>query len=321
MISALQTVFPGRSNLRRLARSVWQRIGGTAQIPVRDDWSIGIYQGKSPFHLAPSDMAHNPVLTAKDVKDITAAYVADPFMIRIDGTWYLFFEILNQMSERGEIGLATSKDALTWTYQRRVLAEPFHLSYPYVFESQGEFFMVPETFQTDTIRLYKADSFPFQWSFVSTLIIGKDLVDPSIAHYRDKWWLFASSGIHPFRAENLHLFYADDLLGTWQEHHKSPVIRGNMKIARPGGRVINYEDKLFRYAQDCAQTYGRQVGAFEITDLTQDRYSERAVSEEPIVKPAKHGWNQMGMHHIDPHPLADGTWIACVDGWRWIEST
>jgi hypothetical protein len=29
----------------------------------------------------------------------------------------------------------------------------------------------------------------------------------------------------------------------------------------------------------------------------------------------------LGMHHIDPHMLADGQWIACVDGLGLVEST
>jgi len=28
------------------------------------------------------------------------------------------------------------------------------------------------------------------------------------------------------------------------------------------------------------------------------------------------GWNAGGMHHVDPLPLADGRWLAAVDGWR-----
>jgi len=260
-----------------------------------------------------------PVLTRHDIVDVPAECVADPFMIRIANTWYMLFEIINLESKKGEIGLATSQDGLKWDYKQVVLNEPFHLSYPYTFEWQGEIWMVPETQKTKSIRLYKADSFPLHWSFVTTLVTGKAYGDPSLVRFREKWWLFASSRSENFRpAENLHLFVADDLTGPWHEHPCSPVVRGNAKIARPGGRIISFQDRLFRYAQDCAQTYGRQVRACEITELTPDRYAERMVSEEPIVKLTKSGWNQTGMHHIDPHQLPDGSWLACVDGKRWV---
>jgi hypothetical protein len=41
--------------------------------------------------------------------------------------------------QEGEIGLATSEDGLKWDYKQVVLNEPFHLSYPYVFEWQVRF--------------------------------------------------------------------------------------------------------------------------------------------------------------------------------------
>src|SRR5947209_16965634 len=81
-------------------------------------WSIGIYAGKSPLHLAPAAGAANPVLSAASITDVPARFVADPFMLRMDGLWHLFFEVMNNASDRGEIGLATSADGLTWQYQK-----------------------------------------------------------------------------------------------------------------------------------------------------------------------------------------------------------
>jgi hypothetical protein len=75
-------------------------------------WSIGVYCGTSPFELAPPDGGRNPVLTRESVNDVTARFVADPFMVRRSGVWYMFFEVLNDKTEKGEIGLATSRDGL-----------------------------------------------------------------------------------------------------------------------------------------------------------------------------------------------------------------
>lgn len=54
-------------------------------------------------------------------------------MVCQDGRWYMFFEVMNQDSDRGEIGLALSDDGIHWEYSQIVLVEPFHLSYPHVF--------------------------------------------------------------------------------------------------------------------------------------------------------------------------------------------
>ena len=81
-------------------------------------WSIGIYSGESPFDLRPMAEACNPVLTRDDVRDVPARFVADPFMISSEGVWYMFFEVMNDLTDKGEIALATSVDCVNWDYHR-----------------------------------------------------------------------------------------------------------------------------------------------------------------------------------------------------------
>ena len=62
---------------------------------VYSQWSIGLYEGYSIYELdAPNDIS-NPILTQKDVNDIDAEFVADPFFIIKDNKYYTFFEIMN----------------------------------------------------------------------------------------------------------------------------------------------------------------------------------------------------------------------------------
>lgn len=279
-----------------------------------DLWSIGIYVGESPIRLAPPQNLQNPVLTRDHVSDVPAVFVADPFLLQARGAWYMFFEVLNWQAEKGEIGLATSEDGWNWTYQRIVLSEPFHLSYPYVFEWADNFYMIPECHQTSSIRLYRALQFPTQWSLEATLLRGPCFADPSIFRLHNKWWLFVETNPDQ-KHDTLRLFYANDLRGPWFEHPKGPVIEANARVARPGGRVLALGDTVIRYAQDCYPRYGTRLRAFEITDLTTTRYHEREVEESPILSPSGAGWNACGMHHVDPHRIADGKWIASVDGW------
>jgi hypothetical protein len=158
----------------------------------QDNWSVGIYVGETPFAFHEPDFVRNPVLTVLDVDDAPARFLADPFLIREGDLWYMFFEIYRWDTEQGDLSVATSKDLRNWNYEGIVLDEPFHLSYPYVFEWQGDYYMIPESFEANSVRLYRAESFPFQWSYVATLIEGKDFLDNSLAYYNDKWWLFTS---------------------------------------------------------------------------------------------------------------------------------
>ncbi len=274
-------------------------------------WSIGIYSGDSPYNFKPSDSVSNPILTPKDVKDVCADFVADPFMVREGSRWYMFFEVMNAKTSQGDIGLAASEDGMQWIYEQVVLDEPFHLSYPYIFKWNEEYYMIPESSKANSVRLYKAVDFPVKWNFAGSLLSG-NYVDPCIFRYDNIWWLFVCLTTH----DTLKLFYADELTGPWSEHPKSPIISGNANIARPGGRVLVRNDFIIRYAQDCKPTYGKLLRAFEIILLTKSDYEEREAKENPILKAEGFGWNRHGMHNIDPYEINENEWIACVDGYK-----
>lgn len=276
-------------------------------------WSIGLYSGASPLALGPDDAIRNPILAREAVTDVSAAFVADPFLFHREQSWYLFFEVLNRQNRRGEIGLATSPDLATWRYQRIVLREPFHLSYPQVFGWQGEIYMVPETHQTKTIRLYRADPFPDRWSLVHTLISGRPFADTTLFRHADRWWLFTETN-PDVKHDTLRLYFADDLFGRWTEHPASPIVHGDPCNARPAGSVTSNDGTLIRYAQICAPRYGLGVNAFEISQLTDVAYQERPIGSQPFLAGTGGGWNEARMHHVNAHRLESGRWIAAVDG-------
>lgn len=277
-------------------------------------WSIGIYAGKSPFKFAPCDPIRrkiNPVLAAKDITDRKAEFVADPFMVKEHSAWHMFFEIMDEASHKGVIGLALSDDCLQWRYKQVVLEEPFHLSYPYVFAWEGEYYMVPDSGGTRSVRLYKAVDFPVKWSFIANLLEGKDFADPSPFYYKGLWWLFVSEKTNDI----LRLYYSSALSRGWSEHPKSPIVKNDLRVARPAGRVLVYNDRIVRYAQDDYFRYGHRVFAFEITELSVSDYAEEERGGGAILKPNAFGWNNKGMHQIDPHQIGQNKWIACVDGY------
>ncbi len=277
---------------------------------VRGKWSIGIFSGATALDITDDPRVHNPVLTAGDVTDVTANFVADPFMVRGASGWTMFFEVDTVRPEGniGKIGMASSDDGLSWTYRRIVLEAPFHLSYPYVFKADGTYYMIPETRAVRCVHLYRAVDFPEQWEHVQTLLKGKRYADASIFRHHGRWWLFTDSG-----HTTLRLFGADDLQGRWKEHPKSPILKRDLSNARPGGRVVATDDGLIRYAQDCYPHYGNKVWAYRITELTEKTYREEKVPT-PVLQPGDRQWNRSGMHTVDPHRLDDDRWMACVDG-------
>jgi len=277
----------------------------------RETWSIGIYGGTSPLRLAPPAGHDNPVLSHEDVTDLEASFVADPFIAREGDRWYMLFEVFDEAASKGAIGLAVSEDGLRWAYRGAVLREDYHLSYPYLFKWQGDYYMIPETLAAKCIRLYRATRFPTDWCCVGTLLEERG-ADPSILRRHGFWWLFTCPT--PYRHHTLRLHFAETLQGPWHEHPGSPLVAENPRRARPAGRLTLWGDRAFRFAQDCTPCYGTAVRAFEITELSPTCYREREVPESPLLGPAGSGWNGSGMHHLDPCRTRDGRWIACVDG-------
>jgi hypothetical protein len=287
---------------------------GRVRVTYRTEWSIGIYTGTSPLALKPaSHDAECPALTAADVTDVKASFVADPFLFRSNGTWYLFCEVFNTLSNRGQIGLASSKDGKHFTYERIILSEPFHVSYPYVFAWDDNVYMVPESAAGGSVRLYRATGFPYSWSLEAELLKGP-FCDSTLLRYKHTWWIFTC--FEPSRHKDCRLFFASNLAGPYTEHPKSPIVKGDGHFARPGGRFLTDGDGIVRFAQDCKPTYGKSLSALEITELSKTEFAERPLADNPVFTASGRGWNRHGMHHLDAHELADGTWIGAVDGYR-----
>jgi hypothetical protein len=66
-------------------------------------------------------------------------------------------------------------------------------------------------------------------------------------------------------AGELEVWYADSPLGPWEQHAANPVMNGARHLgARSGGRPVVFEGKLYRFGQDCGETYGHKVRGAEL---------------------------------------------------------
>ena len=271
-------------------------------------WTIGIYTGPSPLQLSPPANVKNPVLTAAAVTDLKVDTLAHPFLVVEGSRYYLFFTAKHLATDTGGIGLAESTDGFHWKYRKAVVHEPFVTSHPYVVKWRGDYYMIPEAHTETSVRLYKATRFPDEWKYERDLLTGDHFISATLTHFKDMWWMFT---IRPGN-ETLRLFYAKELTGPWTEHPLSPIVKKDLNTARPGGRPFVLDGALYRFAQDCYPTYGNQVNAFRITDLSPSTYAEQMI-ETPVVKASSSGWNADAMHHVDAHQIGKGRWIAVVD--------
>jgi len=276
------------------------------------EFSIGIITGTTPFDTAASvTNLIKPTLSGADVTGLAGWFVADPFLFKAENRWYMFMEVCDGAKHKGMIGVAQSADGLEWKYDRIVLEQPYHLSFPYVFEWKGQYYMLPEGARGGALRLYISHNFPYDWEEIAVLT-KEDVVDNTLFRHGGRWWLFASS----HDARTLRLFTSDKLTEGWNEHPQSPVIPDNRESARLGGPVFSADGKLYRVAQDCLAKYGDKIRVYEILNLTADQYSEKEIDESPILEGGDVPWAEDGIHQFDPRPLdsSSNRWVAVMDG-------
>lgn len=253
------------SNVGRRMRACWSR---NLQI---EQWILLVKKGPG---LALSPGEFSKIVPPPD------RYWADPHVVRRDGRFYIFVEEYPLATAKGHISVIALNDDGTHEPSRPVLERPYHLSYPSVFEHEGEIYMVPESEANGTIDLYRCVDFPLGWEQVETLMDKVSAVDSTLVHHHGKWWLFANmvdlAGAS--FSEELFIFHSTTLIaGRWTPHRMNPVV-SDARRARPAGPILRNDGQLYRPAQDCSRRYGYGVRLFEITHLSEDDYAEAEVA-------------------------------------------
>lgn len=276
----------------------------TRQLP---RMSIGLLSGDTPWTLTEDPSTASPIITAETVTDCRAAFVADPFAMRVGDVWNLYFEVMNQDTGKGEIGLATSVDLRSWEYGGLVLVEPFHLSYPAVYFVDGEYWMVPESWESGQVRLYRATDFPRGWKLDTVLVDGVSGTDPTLYRHDDGSWSMLLCEAGRRHNETLWRYDSPALRGPWQLAAESPLVHEDASRSRPGGHVFTFADQRYRMAQNCSQRYGEALRSFPLE-------APWTAGGMDVLVPTGAGWRGLGGHHADLHPDVHGGVLAFVDG-------
>lgn len=209
---------------------------------------------------------------------ISGITTADPFIIKDNGTNYLFYEKIKFGRKRGDIFvckiLSDENNNILTVEEKLNLHERFHLSYPNVFFDNGKFYMIPESRQCGEIRLYEFINFPHKPKFLKTLL-KFDGLDTNIIYYDEYYYLFTWSECC------LHIFYSKNLLGEFTKHphvlnFSGRRITGN---GRNGGKFFFIGNNLYFPRQHNINHYGENLQIIKVTKLTTEDYNEELVTE------------------------------------------
>jgi hypothetical protein len=225
---------------------------------------------------------------------------ADPFVVEREGQTYVFVEELFFATKLGAIHCLTLDAEGRVTSNTPLLERPYHLSYPFVFEYQGVWYMIPETNGNRSVEVYRCTHFPDQWVFEKTLLRDVPALDATLLEHGGRWWMFVNliSDQGNSTWDSLYLYYADDPLSeNWTAHPRNPII-ADVRSARPAGRMFLRNGQLMRPSQDSTHRYGYRLRLNRVDMLTVNDYAETCV--ETLTPPrgrniiATHTFNSAG---------------------------
>ena len=231
-------------------------------------------------------------------------FLADPFVVKRDGKHQIFVEDYDCRRGLGAISCIVVNPDDTYEIIDNVLVEPFHLSFPFIFEESGEIFMLPETYEGNDIRLYRCVEFPNKWELDTKLLEGVSATDTMLIKRHGKWFMLTN--MNQFHSEDhlsqLHVFWSDKLRSSeWKSLSPLPVVNSS-RIGRNAGLLSGKNGDWFRVRQRQAfDQYGAGFSIAKITHLDLDGYSEETFAEiEPVFFD-----NLRGTHHM--HGVDDFT--------------
>jgi hypothetical protein len=207
------------------------------------------------------------------------SFWADPFPIERDGRVWILLEVLPFATQCGYLAAVELFADGSHSEAQTIMNTGSHLSYPFIFEWQGELYMLPEAGASREVTLWKCEQFPDRWTKVSTFLIDICFTDATLCEHDGLWWLFLTIGEEDGICLNdeLHLYYATTPLGSWTRHTENPV-KSDARNARPAGNIFYRDGVLYRPAQDCSTGYGKATVLNRIDTLTTESFSETAIA-------------------------------------------
>ena len=223
----------------------------------------------------------------------TARYwKADPFLFTHGNKTYLFCEMLDRKTGKGVIGAARLKNGKCSAF-RVCLDLPQHLSFPCVFEKDGDIFMMPEYGASGEIAVFRAVRFPTRWEKAYTLapFAGYDTV-PVPSCEAPLFYLTTGE-----QYDVLLKFRAGD--AEWQTAAENDPAR------RGAGFVIETQAGLLRPTQNDEGSYGNSLHFNLIDDVTFEGFREHCILRVlPPESPC--GENEISIRLREPSAIRYG---------------
>jgi len=234
-------------------------------------WTIGL--SAPPIHVDSSWFAKGRILRPLPGAD----FLADPFLV--PGTFgrSVLCEWMKSDLGRGVIAKVDIDDGDEIVDIKVVIDRaPYHLSYPYLVQHEGQLYCCPESCHSRSVRLYRLTPRADRVEEEREVISDFAAVDPTLFMHDGRWWLLCTNARDGRSNSDLYAFHSAGLFGPWIQHDANPIVK-DLGTARPAGGVFTVDGVLYRPSQDCSVRYGGGLNLSRIEVLTPSDYRETRV--------------------------------------------
>ncbi len=234
------------------------------------------------------------------IKNLEDRYFADPFVISKNEKNFIFVEDFSYKNNKGSISVIEIDKEENQKIYEKIIDENFHMSFPFVFNFENNYYMIPETSATNSIRLYKCTQFPNKWEYCYDLISNINCADTIIVKCDEYYFLLTSSSYYDDFSSKLDIYFSESPISkTWKPHQSNPIFF-DVKNGRNGG-IIFQKNNTYRVSQNYGinkfgdNQYGREFSINNIKTLNLENFKQSYVT---TIKP-NFKKNLLGTHHMN----------------------
>jgi len=202
---------------------------------------------------------------------------ADPFIVFEKNKYIIFFEEYDIAKRKGYLccGKLNSKNRCLENV-RVILEKHHHLSFPFIFEFKGKYYLIPESHEAKKISLYRFSQFPYKVVKVRDLVRDIDCVDSVLTFKYNLFYLFTNvkENNDPLYCKNLTVFKSSDIEQGEFTKISEESFSNNPSYTRMAGSFVKKNGSTYRISQDCKELYGHRVNFMKVRNLSEDNYSE-----------------------------------------------
>ena len=218
-------------------------------------------------------------------------WIADPMIAEENGKAWLFYETVE--NGPGRIEVREIMPDCSFSEPVPVLIDDGHYSYPFVFQYDSCWYMIPETSSCSEVRLYEAKGFPNKWE-IKHILLREQAVDTTVFEYNGHFFLltFLINGKdETVRPKAYELDIKNGAL-----IRELNWLNPNGLSARGAGPIFQKNGRRYRPAQiNQEHSYGDGIVIYEI-DRCDTVYAEHKVFELPPPQQKMKGKAVTGMH-------------------------